>query len=321
MLQTLIRSNRMSHAILITGEKGTGKRTLSQLLAASLLCNNDGNQPCGICRNCSRAYKNEHPDMISIEKGTPLTSDTRKSKTTIPIDDIREMIKLCSSYPLEGGNRIIQIINAEDMTTQAQNCLLKILEEPPENNYFILTSSHPEQLLLTIKSRCRITKLKPWDEEQIIRILTENGTSKKKAHLAASACNGSIGYAKQLVDDESYWKTREETITAFFSNEERSQILSVSSHWKDNKTEIEQLFGILEECIRIMLLFRITKHEDERLQDFSIKWKQFAEQAEPECFVFLLDRISESRKQCGFNVNIQTIIEQLFLDFMGEIKK
>lgn len=322
MLQTLVCSNKMPHALLITGEKGTGKRTLSQILAASLLCINKGKRPCGICRNCTRAYTNEHPDMILIEKGTPLVaSEAKKSKTTIPIDDIREMIRLSSAHPFEGGNRIIQIINAEDMTTQAQNCLLKILEEPPENTYFILTSSHPELLLQTIKSRCRFFKMKPWDEEQIIRILVENGINKKKAYLAARACNGSIGYAKQLADDENYWKMREEIITDFFINEKRSNILSVSSHWKENKTEIEQLFSILEECIHIMLTFRITKKEDDRLNDFSNEWKYFAANADPERFVILLDRISECRKQCGFNVNIQAIVEQLFLSLMGESQK
>jgi len=319
-LQSQIRNNRMPHALLITGENGTGKKTLARLIAATLLCAEENNQPCGICSNCIRVYNNEHPDMICIEKGTPLLSDAKKSKTTIPIEDIREMIRLSSVYPFEGGNRVILIINAEDMTIQAQNCLLKILEEPPLNTYFILTSGHPEKLLVTIRSRCRFFKMKPWEEQTIIRILTKNGINGDKAQLAACACNGSIGYAKELADDENYWKIRDEIITSFFGNQERSQILSVSSQWKENKSNADLLFNILEENIRIMLNYRLSKRKDNRLQLFSTQWRSFAATADIERFVFLLNRVSESRKQYGFNVSIQAIVEQLLLNFIGEVQ-
>ncbi len=318
-LQAQVNGDRMVHALLITGESGTGKRTLASVLAAALLCRGEGNRPCGQCSGCRRAFDREHPDLICIEKGSPLTNDAKKSRNTIPIDDIREMIRLSSAFPLEGGNRVILIANAEDMTPQAQNCLLKILEEPPENNYFLLTSSHPEQMLVTIRSRCRFLKMKPWDEQEIIRILTEDGIDAEKARLAAGSCRGSIGYAKQLVSDENYWKMREEIISSFFRNKERSQIPAVSAKWKDNRAEAGKLFDILEECVRIMMACRIEKKTDPRLGEFSEEWQRFSAEADYERFLFLMRRISEARQQHGFNVNIQVIIEQLLLSFMGEI--
>ena len=318
-LQSQIRNGRMVHALLITGESGTGKRTLARLIAAALLCHSKGEQPCGRCSGCIRTFDNEHPDLITIEKGVPLANDSRKTRTAIPIDDIREMIRLSSSYPMEGGNRIILISNAEDMTPQAQNCLLKILEEPPASTYFILTSGHPEQLLVTVRSRCRYLKLHPWDEDQIIRILSAEGIDKEKACLSAGLCRGSIGVAEQLAADENYWKMREDIIASFFRSAERSRILSVSLHWKDNKTDAEKLFDTLEECVRVMLQYRIGVESKERLNDFSDEWKRFAAEADHERFVFLLDRIGEARKQYNANVSIQAIVEQLLLSFIGEI--
>jgi DNA polymerase-3 subunit delta' len=211
------------------------------------------------------------------------------------------------------------IFNAEDMTPQAQNCLLKILEEPPANTYFILTCAHPEQLLVTVRSRCRSLKMKPWEEEQITRFLQDDGIDRSKAQMAARSCHGSIGYAKQLAADESYWKIRDDVIASFFQTAERSTILSVSSRWKDNKADADILFDILEECVRTMLQCRIGNKSNETVEAFSAGWKRFAEEADPKRFLFLLDRISESRKQYGSNVSIQAIVEQLLLSFMGEI--
>ena len=320
-LQTQIRNGRMVHAILITGENGRGKKTLARLVAASLLCRSEGGQPCGVCNGCRRAFDNEHPDMIVIEKGAPITTESRKSRATIPIDDIREMIRLCSSYPLEGGNRVVLIFNADDMTPQAQNCLLKILEEPPADTYFILTSSHPEKLLVTVRSRCRALKMRPWDEDQIIRILTDEGIEAEKARLAAGSSRGSVGYAKQLAADEDYWRMREETIRTFFGETERSRILTISSRWKENKTDADKLFDILEECVRIMLQYRMDRKDTAGLEIFSDKWKRFAEEADYQRFTSLLNRIFEARKQFTSNVSIQAIVEQMLLGFMGEIEK
>ena len=317
-LQQQIKECRMVHAILITGESGTGKRTLAGLISAALVCESDEEKPCGQCNSCGLAFAGEHPDITLIEKGVPISPGVAKGKSTIPVDDIREMIRLCSQYTYAGGNRVVMIPDAENMTVQAQNCLLKILEEPPQNTYFIMTAGHPDLLLTTVRSRCRTLKLVPWEKSYIQGILERNGTDKGKAEKASAASQGSIGRAKQLASDDIYWKTREEIINSFFCNRKRSEILSFSTKWKELKTEADTLFSILEDEVDTLLRYRLFGMSAEIIKELPPEWLKFAEEAQIERFAFLTDSIHEARKQNSFNVNFQAIIEQLLLTFTGE---
>ncbi len=317
-LRAQINEGRLVHALLITGEQGTGKRTLAALIASSLMCSAKSGKPCHVCTGCRLAASGEHPDITVIEKGIPLSPDTPKGRSTIPVDDIREMIRLCSQYSFEGGNRAVLIQDAENMTVQAQNCLLKILEEPPVNTFFIMTSAHPDRILITVKSRCRTVRLVPWPSSYIKSILENEGSDPQKAAKAASASGGSIGNAKKMISDDAYWKTSEEIMDSFFRNRKRSEILHVSTGWKDRKNESDILFSILENNVHRLLRYRFSPEEEQDISDFPEAWKKFAAGASPDRFTVLNDRIREARKQVAFNVNFQAVIEQLLLTFIGE---
>lgn len=318
-LQHQIEENRMVHAVLISGEPGTGKRTLSKLLSSALLCTSETGRPCGKCTGCMLAASGEHPDMTIIEKGIPLSADTPKGRSTIPVDDIRELIRLCSRYAYKGGNRAVIIADAENMTVQAQNCLLKILEEPPENTFFLLTSAHPEQLLITVRSRCRLVRLFPWNAEYIRKVLTDSGIDPQKADKAVSVSAGSIGNAFRYVSDDAYWKIREQVMKDFFYNRQRSEVLTISSGWKERKGEADTLFSILEDDVRMLMRHRLDPEKSyDEIQEYPAEWKRFAEKASLEHFTTLTDKIREARRQNAFNVSFQAIIEQLLLTFIGE---
>ena len=107
-------------------------------------------------------------------------------------------------------------------------------------------------------------------------------------------------------------------MNAFFRNRKRSEILKISTSWKDRKADAELLFGTLENKIRILLQYSIFQDKDHYPEDFPEEWIKFAKSAPLERITGLKDRISEARKQYSFNVNFQAIVEQLLLTFTGE---
>jgi len=318
-LRKQIDEGKMVHALLVTGETGLGKKSFARLTARTLLCGSKEGKPCGRCNGCLMTEKEEHPDMIILSRGRSLTGVGPRNKTAIPVGEIREMIRLASVWSFEGGNRIILIDQAEDMNQQAQNCLLKILEEPPANTFFILTSDHPDQLLTTVRSRCRPLKMKPWSDEYIRDVLIRQGVELQKASVVSRIVHGSVGNALRLAADSEYWSNREEIIRSFFYIGERSEILRISGHWKDRKQDSDLLFDTLDDVVRGMLAYRLNPGDKASVADLPDSWISFADRAGFDRFSQMLDRIAESRRQCSFNVNFQAVFEQLLLSFIGMI--
>ena len=153
------------HAYLITGQPGTGKRTFAHLIAAALLCASEA-PPCLECGICRRVTEDKHPDVHIFSS----------SKKSIAADDIRTLCEHAQETSYEGGRRVFIINDAHKMTQAAQNCLLKTLEEPEGSAVFILISAYPEQLLSTVRSRCRIIRIGERSREAVAAQLVRRGT-------------------------------------------------------------------------------------------------------------------------------------------------
>ena len=122
LMQTL-REGTFVHAYLISGMRGVGKHTLARLMAQYILCRGDkGDEPCGVCPSCVRMLDGTHPDVVRLLP--------EKDKKSIVVDQVRELVALAGEHTYEGGRRILLIEQAEKMNPQAQNALLKTLEEP-----------------------------------------------------------------------------------------------------------------------------------------------------------------------------------------------
>ena len=152
------------------------------------------------------------------------------------------MIDALSRHSLEGGKRVILIENAERMTQQAQNCLLKTLEEAEEGTYFLLTCDKESALLPTIRSRCRVIRMQPWSRERIEKALTGRGIDASKAHALSLYCEGSLGRALQMQEESAYWQARDIVRRSFLSIQSMRDVPAAAQLLKDQRDSYTHIF-------------------------------------------------------------------------------
>lgn len=190
---SMISLHRIPHAILIDGDKGTGRHTLARYIAQAAVCGKE-NAPCGECRNCRVSESGAHPDItfISPEEG----------KKFINVGQVRTLRAEAFVKPHMSERRVFIINTAETMNESAQNAFLKVLEEPPEGVVFILVSLSASELLETVVSRCTRLSLAPPDIDTAVRYISEN-TDYGRELIAAAAeeTGGNIGAALRMLSD------------------------------------------------------------------------------------------------------------------------
>lgn len=315
-----LESGTFVHAYLISGMEGSGKRTLARQIAQHLLCT-DSQKPCGRCSGCVQVQEGSHPDVHIVMPGKPLSPDVKPGLQGIPVAEIRYVISLVGQHTFAGGYRVVIIEQAEKMNPAAQNALLKTLEEPVDGTIFLLLSDSPELLLTTIISRCRALKLHPWPDDVVKAVLERNGIPQAQAIQAAGAAGGSIGKALSIAADERFWRRRNEVLSEFLGITTRSDILAVSTAWKDRKDEADELLNDLEDMIRTLLLVRMGRLPAELVEEYPEAWKHMADSAPLNPFIDLMDAVAEARKLRSSQVNWQAVVEKLLLRLMEEKNK
>ena len=182
-------------SLIFAGPEGVGKRMAAVALAQLFNCpNRTGDDSCGTCPSCTRIARQVHADVLLIEPG---------ETGAIKIDQIRDAIERTAYRPFEGRRRVVIVDDADAVNVEAQNALLKTLEEPPAASTFVLVTSKPDVLLPTVLSRCqrlRFGRLSPADVGAVLR--RNHGYTETDAHAAASLSDGSIGLALEGGSEE-----------------------------------------------------------------------------------------------------------------------
>jgi len=253
LLDNSLRNDRLSHAYLFVGPAQVGKMTLAINLAQALNCES-GDRPCGACASCKRIMDLKHADVQVIDLG---------GKTEVSIDQIRELERYASLKPFEGKSRVFIIDNADFMSSEAANCLLKTLEEPPPFVYMILLSTSEKTILSTILSRCQKLELRPIAISAIEHALTERyGAKPEEAHVLARLSSGCMGWAVETsvnADAISHRKELIETLVNIAKAdrlEKFSYSASMASQFSKNRAEVQKLLSLWISWWRDLLLIK-----------------------------------------------------------------
>ncbi len=200
-------AGRASHAYLLCGPKGSGKRTLANILAAAFQCT-EAAAPCGHCNQCRKVLGGIHPDVIIVDD---------PEKKILPVDLIREARTDAFLRPNEGKRKIYVIPRGQDMNENGQNALLKLIEEPPSYGVFLLLTDNAGKMLPTIRSRCAELRLEPVTRQEALTWLAEQhpGESRETLDSAVFRSGGYLGQAEELLRQGGMDPKTEEFVRAF----------------------------------------------------------------------------------------------------------
>ncbi|MFC7061744.1 DNA polymerase III subunit delta' [Halobacillus seohaensis] len=308
MLTNSFKKDRVSHAYLFQGDRGTGKREMSTLFAKSIFCKErEEAEPCQECRDCKRIDSGNHPDLHWVSP----------SGQSIKKEQILELQKEFTYTGLESNRKVYIIVDADRMTANAANRLLKFLEEPSQQTTAMLLTENSQSILDTIRSRCQLLAFQPLNPERVEQQLEAQGVSTSNAKILASLTNN-LKEAEELNDDDWFANVRKLVIQLIgvLLNKPNEGLLFINHQWMPHFKERQQLQIGLDV---LMLWFHdlinqyldrqqaiIFQQEKEKRDQAVLRWsRQSAAQS--------LSLILEAKRKINQNVHPTLVMEQLTL--------
>lgn len=308
-LQNAISTNKISHAYIINGERNSGKEFIARIFAMALQCEKGGVEPCNECHSCKQALSHNQPDIIYISHEKP---------NTIGVEDIRTQINGDIDIKPYSSPRKIYIMNeGEKMTIQAQNALLKTLEEPPEYAVILILTTNVDELLPTILSRCVVLNMKPVTDAQVKQYLMEElGVPDYKANICVAFARGNIGKAKLLASSEEFEKVKDEAITLakYINDMEINEIVKAIKKISEYKFDVNDYLDILSVWYRDVLLFKATKDINSLIFKEEIQQiMKVSDRSTYEGIETIVNALQQAKKRLEANVNFDLTMELLLL--------
>ena len=305
-LKHAIQFHKVSHAYIINGEKGSGKKLLAGIFAQTLQCKKGGLEPCMECQSCKQSVSQNQPDIIRI---------THEKPGTISVEDIRQQLNGdILIKPYSSLYKIYIIDEAEKLTIQAQNALLKTIEEPPIYAVILLLTTNVGMLLPTIQSRCVTLHLKPVSSALIEKYLMEDlEIPDYYANICTAFAQGNVGKAKRLALSEDFKEMLSHALhlVKYISEMEVPELIEDLKRINTYKMEINDYLDLLIVWYRDVLLFKATRDADSMVfSEELISIREKARHSSYEGLERIIKALEKTKIRLNANVNFDMALER-----------
>lgn len=308
-LQNAIAMNRVSHSYIFNGEEGLGKMRLAKAFAKALQCEEGGSTPCGKCRSCIQAESGNQPDIIYVSHEKP---------ASIGVDDVRiQLVDDIVIRPYSSRYKIYIIDEAEKLTTQAQNAILKTIEEPPAYAVIIFLTKNAGIFLPTILSRCVMLNLKPVKSQLIIEYLMKNcQVPEYQAELCAAFAQGRPGRAVKLAASPDFEDIKNDIIKLLKSihNIELTGLVAAIKEINGYDISVDDCLDIMTLWYRDVLLFKVSRDPNALVfGDEVADIRKAAGKSSYEGLETIMEALDKAKKRLHANVNFDMTMELMLL--------
>ena len=304
-----VSMDQVSHAYILNGERGTGKKMLAHLFAMTLLCEKKGTGPCNECHSCKQADSGNHPDIIRVTHDKP---------NSIGVDDIRVQVNnTVMIKPYQGPYKIYIIDRAELMTVEAQNALLKTIEEPPAYAVILLLTANADSFLPTILSRCIRLNLMPVADEKIREYLMKHyQIPDYQAEISVAFAQGNVGKAIQLASSDHFNELKDSAVQLVkrIKSVDVYELGEVIKQISEYKLSINDYLDIMMVWYRDVLMYKATMDINglifkEHIYDI----KKQASNSSYHGIQKILKALDKAKIRLNANVNFDIVMELLLL--------
>ena len=282
-MKKAVYENKVSHSYMFVGIEGIGKQIMAKNFAQSVLCTNENEKGCHQCKSCIEFISHNHPDFLYLEP----------DGNSIKIEQIRYLQRKIQEKPIISDRKVYIINDADKMTTEAQNCLLKTLEEPPEYSTIILVGSNENAFLNTIKSRCMKIAFQPIESKYIKQYMEETYGMTNISQNMLEAFQGSIGKAILLKDKKEQYESIENMIEKL-DKTDITELIKLGEPLYQSK---EEIMNILD-YINIILLKRAKENT---------------------LYANCIDIIENTKKRLNQNANYDMCIDNMIFNMWEDV--
>lgn len=311
-LLNALATETVSHSYIFSGEDGVGKGLFAEEFAKMLQCSDKTHQPCGRCHSCIQADSHNHPDIIYVQHEKP---------GTIGVDDIRRgLVNDIQIRPYASPYKIYIIDEAEKLSIQAQNAMLKTIEEPPAYGIVLLLTSNLSTFLPTIRSRCVELSIRPVTDVEEDAYLRSRGVAPEKISSIIRFTRGNLGKALKMAGSDDFMDMIQklQSVLKQVHSMNTEQLIQTVALLGTYQSEIKDCLDFIEQWYRDVLLFKATNDMNLLIfQEEGFELKRAVQRISYEGIEAILQAIQRARRRLDANVNFDLTI-QLLLETMRD---